>query len=225
MLDQSSSVAKAFRMPRYWCHSHGLVNFKLRLLSEISASRQYNMPTVSEVAALITNDFGNGIPSRDIIVNSKDAGPKRISELHPGYMALQYPLLFMYGEDSFHEKIPYRNNTSARKTRCGFQYLINAYTAVEEQRLKWMRNNQDTLRVDLYHNMYDVVTRGGTNATGLGKKIVLPASLTGRPRYMIQNYQDVMALCWAYRNPYLFITFTSNPKWLKIAGMLSFMPG
>ncbi|GJR70162.1 hypothetical protein Tco_0016227, partial [Tanacetum coccineum] len=38
-------------------------------------TRQYNTPTVSKVAALITNDFGDGIPTRDIIVNKKDTGP------------------------------------------------------------------------------------------------------------------------------------------------------
>nr|GEW49848.1 DNA helicase PIF1, ATP-dependent [Tanacetum cinerariifolium] len=34
------------------------------------------------------------------------------------------------------------------------QYLVDAFTAVEEQRLKWTQNNQDTLRVDLYHNLF-----------------------------------------------------------------------
>ncbi|GKC60024.1 hypothetical protein Tco_1087622, partial [Tanacetum coccineum] len=48
----------------------------------------------SEVAALITKDFGDGIPSRDIVVHNRDEGPQRISELHTTYMALQYPLLF-----------------------------------------------------------------------------------------------------------------------------------
>nr|GEW10381.1 hypothetical protein [Tanacetum cinerariifolium] len=63
MLDETSAMAKAFRM--------------------------YNTPTVSEVAALITNDFGDNIATRDIVVDSKDGGSKRILELHPSYMALQ----------------------------------------------------------------------------------------------------------------------------------------
>ncbi|GJW00027.1 hypothetical protein Tco_1555278 [Tanacetum coccineum] len=61
--------------------------------------RQYNKLTVTEVAALITNNFGDGVLTRNIIIDSKDSGPKRISELHPSYMALQYPLLFLYGKD------------------------------------------------------------------------------------------------------------------------------
>ncbi|GJR98805.1 DNA helicase PIF1, ATP-dependent [Tanacetum coccineum] len=223
MLDQYSSVAKAFRMVRDWCHSHRSINVELHLLSDRTNARQYNKPTVAEVAALITNDFGDGIPSRDIIVNKLHFGPKRISELHPAYMALQYPLLFPYGEDGFHDKIPNYTNR-VRGGRLFQQYLVDAYSAVKEQRLKWTRNNQDTLRVDLYHNVCDAVTRGDTNAAGLGQRIVLPGTFVGGPRYMMQNYQDAMALCRTYGNPDLFITFTSNPKWPEISEMLAYIP-
>ncbi|GKA70681.1 helicase [Tanacetum coccineum] len=105
-----------------------------------------------------------------------------------------------------------QGTTLLRGGRLFQQYLVDAYTAIEEQRLSWTRNNQDTLRVDLYHNVCDAVTKGDTNAAGLGKRIVLPHTFTGGPRYMMQNYQDAMALCRAYGNPDLFITFTSNPK-------------
>ncbi|GJX95035.1 DNA helicase PIF1, ATP-dependent [Tanacetum coccineum] len=254
MLDQNSSIAQSFRMARDWCHSHSSVNVELRLLSERTSARQYNAPTVAEVAALITNDFGDGDPTRDIIVNTKDGWPKRISELHPSYMALQYPLLFQHGEDGYHDKIPYHRNTGTHKTNRGYvtmkeyyayviqyrqnqgttlhrgwrlfqQYLVDAYTAIEEQRLGWTRNNQDTLLVNLYHNVCDAITRGDTNAAGLGKRIVLPHTFIGGPRYMMQNYQDAMALCRAYGNPDLFITFTSNPKWPEINEMLIHVPG
>ncbi|GKB97275.1 hypothetical protein Tco_0983412, partial [Tanacetum coccineum] len=217
-------------------------------------TKQYNAPTVSEVAALIVNDFGDGLPTRDIIVNGKDDRPKHVSELHPSYMALQYPLLFPYREDGFYAEIPYHTNTEARKTKRGYvtmkeyynyiiqqrpnesstllkgrrlfqQYLVDAYTTVEEQRLNWTRNNQDTLRVELYHNLCDAVTRGDTSAVGLGKRIVLPRIYTGSPRYMMRNYQDAVALCRTYGNPDLFITFTSNPKWPEISEMLTYFPG
>ncbi|GJU25130.1 ATP-dependent DNA helicase PIF1-like protein [Tanacetum coccineum] len=67
MLDQNSTIAKAFRMARYWCHSHTSINVELRLLSERTNLRQYNSPTIAEVAALITNDFGDNEPTRDIV--------------------------------------------------------------------------------------------------------------------------------------------------------------
>nr|GEX99088.1 hypothetical protein CTI12_AA123990 [Tanacetum cinerariifolium] len=207
-----------------------------------------------EVAALIINNFGDAIPSRDIIVSKNNIVPQRILELHPSYMALQYPLLFLYGEDGFHKKIAYHSNAGRLKTKHGYvtmkeyyayiipqrhnhgttllkggrlfqQYLVDAYTTIEEQRLKWTRNNQDTLRMDLYHNLYDAVTRGDTSEAGLVKRIVLLKPFTCNPRYMMQNYQDAMALCLTYGNPDLFITFTSNPKWPEIAEMLAYMPG
>ncbi|GKB88151.1 ATP-dependent DNA helicase PIF1 [Tanacetum coccineum] len=139
-----------------------------------------------------------GMITMDIVVDSKDGGLKRILELYPSYMALQYPLLFPYGEEGFHEKIHYHNNRGTRKTKRGYvsikeyytyviqqrncqgntllrggrlyqQYMVDAYTTIEEQRLQWTRNNQDTLRVDLYHNLNDAFTRGDTNTEGLGK--------------------------------------------------------
>ncbi|GKA18196.1 DNA helicase PIF1, ATP-dependent [Tanacetum coccineum] len=231
MLDRYSSVAQAFRMARYWCNTHSSPDFLLRLHSEHKTTRQYNAPTVSEVAAIIVNDFGDAHPTQDIV----------------------YPLLFLYGEDGFHEKIPYHANTRTRKTKRGYvtmkeyysyiihqrpgqgstllkggrlfqQYLVDAYTTVEEQRIKWTRNNQDTLHVDLYHNLCDAVTRVDTSVVGLGKRIILPKTFMGSPRYMMQNYQDAMALCRAYGNLDLFITFTSNLKWLEISEMLAYFP-
>ena len=69
------------------------------------------------------------------------------------------------------------------------------------------------------------MTRGDTRAEAIGQRIILPSSFTGSPRYMMQNYQDAMALCRTYGNPDLFITFTSNPKWPEIQEVLSHIPG
>ncbi|GJY72869.1 hypothetical protein Tco_0477300 [Tanacetum coccineum] len=134
-------------------HSNPLNDFGLRLLSERKTNRQYNAPNVSKVTALIINDFGDGEPSRDIIVNKNNSGPQRISKLHPSYMKLQHPLLFPYGEDGFHEK-----------------FLIIEIQVNRKQ------------SVDLYHNLCDAVTRDDTSAAGLGKRIVFPRSFTGGPR-------------------------------------------
>ncbi|GJY32540.1 hypothetical protein Tco_0417009, partial [Tanacetum coccineum] len=90
-------------------------------------SRQYNSPTVVEVAALIINDFGDEEPMRDIVVNKKHSGSKRISELHPSYIALQYPLLFPYGEDGYHDKIPYDTNTGKHKTNRDYVTMKEYY--------------------------------------------------------------------------------------------------
>ena len=50
------------------------------------------------------------------------------------------------------------------------------------------------LRLELYYGLKDAVLRGDTNPITVGKRIVLPSSFTGSPRYMVQNYQDAMAI-------------------------------
>nr|GEU97598.1 helicase [Tanacetum cinerariifolium] len=137
MLDANSTIAKAFWMARDWCHVDATTNVELRLLSERTRSKQYNALTVAEVAALITNDFGDGEPIRDIVVCKKGSLPKRISELHPSYMALQYPLLFPHGEDGYHEKIPYHTNKGKRKTTRDYVTMKEYYAYVIQYRNDW----------------------------------------------------------------------------------------
>ncbi|XP_074277015.1 uncharacterized protein LOC141600671 [Silene latifolia] len=56
---------------------------------------------LSEVAVLIEGDIGNAVEKRDIIIEKESGELQRISELHPLYLALQYPLLFPHGEDGW----------------------------------------------------------------------------------------------------------------------------
>nr|GEW86782.1 RNA-directed DNA polymerase, eukaryota [Tanacetum cinerariifolium] len=70
----------------------------------------------------------------NIVVDNKDEGPKRVSELHPSCMALQYPVLFPYGEDGYHEKIPYHTNRGTRKTKRGFVTMKEYYAYIIQQR-------------------------------------------------------------------------------------------
>jgi hypothetical protein len=63
------------------------------------------VPTVDEVVALMVRDGSEVVDMRDVVV-AQQAGPFQcISELHVGYMALHYPLLFPYGEDGWHPNI------------------------------------------------------------------------------------------------------------------------
>lgn len=60
------------------------------------------------------------------------------------------------------------------------------------------------------------MSKGDSDANNIGQKVILPSSYTGSPRYMLNNYQDAMAICRQYGNPDLFITFTCNVKWPEI---------
>ena len=70
----------------------------------------HNKPTSDEVAQVIVNppDTGAKIVERDIVVETKSGGLQRVPYWHAAYMALRYPLLFPFGEFSWHGRIPLR---------------------------------------------------------------------------------------------------------------------
>ncbi len=76
------------------------MDLKLHLIaSRTKDARRYNVLMADEVAALMVGDGSEAIDRRDVVL-AQQAGPfQHISELHVGYMALHYPLLFPYGED------------------------------------------------------------------------------------------------------------------------------
>nr|GFC46628.1 hypothetical protein CTI12_AA123990 [Tanacetum cinerariifolium] len=132
MLDETSTVTKAFRMTSNLCHSHESINFELYLLSDRPYVRQYNTPTVSEIAALITNNFRDGVPSRDIVMDINDGGTRKTKY---GFVSMKEYYTYIIQQRNG------QDNTLLRGGRSYQQYLVDAYTDVEEQRLKWTRNN------------------------------------------------------------------------------------
>lgn len=65
--------------------------------------RQFNAPTIDEVAVVIV---GENLESRDIVLTRRDSGQlQRISETHRSYDALQYPLMFWQGDDGYYINI------------------------------------------------------------------------------------------------------------------------
>ncbi|GJW38032.1 putative DNA helicase [Tanacetum coccineum] len=54
------------------------------------------------------------------------------------------------------------------------------------------RPNQSTICSELYNGLHDQITNGETNMEHIGRRVVLPSTFTGGPRYMIQQYHDAM---------------------------------
>lgn len=250
ILDSYNPFVKMYRYVRDRVTSDGVQNLKLRILSNRNQdARRYNLPTTSEVAALIVGDFDSGHHDRDIIVEEKCGFLQRIPTLSASYLPLQYPLLFPRGEDGWWNKIEYNDATSSKTIRRKFvtlrewfafriqqrsnepsvilygrrlfqQFLVDGYSMVESQRLQWVKHHQLELRAELYKGLSDAVLQGDLNPTTVGRRIVLPSSFTGGARYMQQNYQDAMAICRWAGYPDLFITFTCNPKWPELTQLL-----
>jgi hypothetical protein len=64
------------------------------------------------------------IPSSDIIIETRNRELKRISSLHPAYMALQYPLLFPYGEHGYQVSVLYNGITNRNREQRTRTYMI-----------------------------------------------------------------------------------------------------
>ncbi|XP_042059505.1 uncharacterized protein LOC121804017 [Salvia splendens] len=75
------------------------------------------------------------------------------------------------------------------------QFVVDAYTMIETGRLTFVRTHQKRFRAELYSGLAEVVLRGETDGSRHGKRIILPSSFVGGARYMVQNYQDAMAIC------------------------------
>lgn len=209
--------------------------------------RRYNAPVVEEVAVLLPGDGECG--QRDIIIQMKEGGVRRISSLHPSYDPLHYVLMFPYGDEGWaigihHTSITLNQSLNSMVTVMEFysfrlmlrrdsyihsfgklfqQYIVDQYAKMEEQRLMFIRYNQTQLRADLYQGLQNAVSSGDANPRTLGKRIVLPSSFEGSPRQMQQLYQDAMAIIRRHGKPDFFITFTCNPDWPEIRNNL--LPG
>ncbi|XP_076907984.1 uncharacterized protein LOC143564661 [Bidens hawaiensis] len=65
---------------------------------------------------------------------------------------------------------------------------------IESERLFWVRHQQKHLRCESYENLRNLHIQGNTDVSSIGTRLILPSSLTGGARYMMQNYLDAMAL-------------------------------
>jgi hypothetical protein len=259
MMYNINPYVKVFKMARDMMATKGApMDLKLCLIaSQTKDARQYNVPTTDEVVALMVRDGSKAVDRRDVVLAQQPGPFQRISELHVGYMALHYLLLFPYGEDGWHPNIllngvvagadldedhvgeskfqrKHCNVTMAefygyqlqhrdidsiallRGDRLWHQYIVDAYAAIEQNRLKYLCLNKKKLRADLYQGLQNAIVAGDNNATPIRHKIILPFSFIVGPRHMVQNYQDAMAICRWAGCPDAFVTFTCNPQWLEI---------
>ncbi|XP_035838142.1 uncharacterized protein LOC110883025 [Helianthus annuus] len=109
-LDNNNQLVKSYRIARNHFNDNPNENFKLRIIYKRDLDgRTYNLPSSSEVAALIVGGIQEIVDHRDIVVESHTEGLQRISELHPSYLALQYPILFPNGDDGYRIDIPHRD--------------------------------------------------------------------------------------------------------------------
>ena len=208
-----------------------------------SHERTYNIPnSLSEISVLT-----NSMPG-DLVLHKRGGGLQEIYDIHPSAQPLHFILLFPFGTRGYDESLKHQPNQVKRVSPREFfafhinmrclksdyifrfgrlfqEYLCLAFTTMESQRLKFQKNNQNSLRADSYKNVRDLVAdrvpmtdkvTSDDHNLRIGRRIILSSSYVGSPRWYNAKFQDGMAICRKYRKPDLFITFTCNPKWEEI---------
>ncbi|KAL3620360.1 hypothetical protein CASFOL_035272 [Castilleja foliolosa] len=248
-LKSSNEYVRLFRSARDLCDTSENSQFSVRLYNNLG-DRRYEPPAFGTLGGIVYAEDPNAC-NYDIVVHNKGGTPHRVSKLHPSYIPLQYPLLFPFAEPgwcpslklhSFSEgrrsnltvnmyysfQIHDRHNVYSLLLRGGRlfqQYLVDAYTCIEQGRLDFVNANQNIFRSEFIAGVYDALARGDNNAHDIGKRVFLPSSFTGGPRYMYKHYQDALAICRVHGNPQYFITFTCNVKWPEISRNLEKIGG
>jgi len=107
MMYNINPYVKVFKIARDMMAIEGVpTDLKLSLIiSRTKDARRYNVPMADEVTALMVGDGFKVVNMCDVVIVQQVGSFQRISELHVGYMALHYPLLFPYDEDGWHLNI------------------------------------------------------------------------------------------------------------------------
>ena len=228
-------------------------NFRIVIHANRTPSGQhvgrYNPPATNEVAVLMVGELG--VP-RDIVLQARSHQLQNINDTHPSYDALQYPLILWKGEDGYNYdkdmqldpdtgrstdrkvsandfyayRLMYRENEFNHLLRCqrlAQQFIVDMYAKIENERLRFIRLNQKTLRAEEYGIFRDAMVNDNVPTENLGKFVILPFSFTGGPRYMHEYVMDAMTYVRNRGTPDLFITCTCNPAWPEIIHEL--LPG
>ena len=93
---------------------------------------------------------------------------------------------------------------------------------IEAYKLQWVRFNQKQIKAETYRGILDAINKDD-NASNVGKRIILPPTITASPRWYVKSFHDAMATVRHYGAPNLFITFSCNPKCEAITKSL--LPG
>ncbi|XP_074305486.1 uncharacterized protein LOC141640695 [Silene latifolia] len=207
-------------MARERMENEDLEHVQLRLRAARSKDdKQFNLPTVNEFAALIIGNGETEKGARDIVIQERARGLQQISELHPKFMAMQYPLMFPYDEDNYRLGIKHLDaaTTSRKKRKTVTMQEYYSYRFQE----RWKNGKLidgicvlcGRLRQQFMCDVFTCVEETRLDYVRHNQKTIRKYSLRGLTNVVAAGPPD------------LFITFTCNPKWEEISEFLKAIPG
>ncbi|GJT23200.1 hypothetical protein Tco_0893137 [Tanacetum coccineum] len=154
-LDEHNELVKLFQTARDKCNGLEIPEFRIRLYSMVGA-QEYDLPTYQTLGTIMFEDRLDTSTDYDVIIESKDWAPQRINNLHPSYMTLQFPLLFVFAVQN--------SKSSAQQDAL----ILSVIEQLKTQVIKCTKINldnksvNDTLTVDLerYKEQVKVLKEG-----------------------------------------------------------------
>ncbi|PWA94498.1 helitron helicase-like domain-containing protein [Artemisia annua] len=101
LLDTHNALVQLFRTARDKLLDADVPEFKIKLFSVVGSS-QHELPTADEVGAIVFDSGSDSVTDFDVVIQRYSGDPERINKLHPAYMSLHFPLLFIFGEQGYH---------------------------------------------------------------------------------------------------------------------------
>ncbi|GKC01801.1 hypothetical protein Tco_0987937 [Tanacetum coccineum] len=104
LLDAHNALVQLFRTAREKFEDMHIPNFKVQLYNVVGA-REYELPTGDMLGAIVYETGPETDMDYDIILEGRSGYPQRVNKLHPSYMSLQFPLLFIYAQDGYSKEL------------------------------------------------------------------------------------------------------------------------
>ncbi|KAK4841107.1 hypothetical protein QYF36_025982 [Acer negundo] len=157
MLDQNNVLAQIFRYARDRYKEEDFTGVKMRLIRHRSKDgRTYNLPTASEVAALIVGlQYPLLFPYKEngykVDVKLKLSGNSKDNDITNVSMG-EFVSFILQNRDE-------KSHLLFQSRKLFQQFIVYAYTMIEAERLNFIRFNQPQLRADLYKYMNNALNR------------------------------------------------------------------
>ncbi|PWA46253.1 helitron helicase-like domain-containing protein [Artemisia annua] len=103
-LDANNALVRLFRTARDKLRDADIPAFQIRLFG-VAGVNQYELPTADTIGAIVYEGGPESATDYDVVIERHSREPESVNKLHPQYMALQFPLLFIYGEEGYHLKL------------------------------------------------------------------------------------------------------------------------
>ena len=148
--------------------------------------RWYNLPTSEKIAVIVPGDGTQSHGYRDIVVHLQDGPLQCISDGSAIYECLQYPLLFIYGEDRYHYNLQMSPTKEDRLSQTDYvayhiQHRPGEFSLLLcAGRLNYLRHHQQDIRASLYSGLVEAIDCD-VDLNDIGQRFILPSSYTGGP--------------------------------------------